>query len=83
MAGDEALERVHGLLRILWPMRAVLVAVALVIFVVLHGRILYLTLEHVTVSRDVVFGVIALVVLKHLGVLGCTYAIRRRAWNRP
>jgi hypothetical protein len=48
-----------------------------------HGVILYYVSSHIAVSAAIVFGVIVLVVLKHLRVLGGLYGmLRRRSWRK-
>jgi hypothetical protein len=47
-----------------------------------HGVILYYFSSHVALPAAVIAGVIALVVVKHLRLLGPLYAILRKALRR-
>jgi len=47
-----------------------------------HGVILYYASSHLTLSAGLVSGAILLIVIKHLGLLGPTYALLRRRWRR-
>ena len=48
----------------------------------LYGVIFYYFSSNLTLSMALVSGVIVLIVIKHLGVLGPTYALLRRHWRR-
>jgi hypothetical protein len=47
-----------------------------------HGVILYYVSSHMALSTAAIAGVIALVVVKHLGLLGPLYALVRKALRR-
>jgi hypothetical protein len=47
-----------------------------------HGVILYYASSHLALSAGLISGVIVLIVIKHLGLLGPTYALLRRHWRR-
>jgi hypothetical protein len=47
-----------------------------------HGVILYYASSHLALSAGLVSGVILLIVIKHLGLLGPTYAVLRSRWRR-
>ena len=64
----------HGRLWIIVAGAAVLIAG--------HGVILYYVSSHMAVSVAATVGVIALVVIKHLGLLGPLYALARKALRR-
>lgn len=76
---DEVGRWMKGLLRMSWPVRVLLVVLAFVVLFAFHGGLLYLVLSHLDVSGAVVFGSIALIVLKHVGLLGSAYAFLRRS----
>ena len=47
-----------------------------------HGFFLYYFRAHLVLSAAVIWGLIAVVVIKHLGLLGSLYAlVRRRFWR--
>ena len=56
---------------------------AIPVLIAAHGVILYYFSSHMTLSVAVIFGVIAMVVVKHLGLLGPLYALLRKALRRP
>jgi hypothetical protein len=58
---------------------ALAVAVALIAG---HGVILYYVSSHMALSAAAIAGVIALVVVKHLGLFGPLYALVRKALRR-
>ena len=62
--------------------RGWMLPVGVVILIAGHGIVLYYFSSHVALSAAVVSGVIILVVIKHLGVLGSTYALFRRRARR-
>jgi hypothetical protein len=47
-----------------------------------HGFTLYYISSHVALSSAVVLGVIAIIVVKHLGFMGPLYAMLRKALRR-
>ena len=53
-----------------------------VVVLVTHSVVLYYVLSHTALSAAVVSGVIALIVIKHLGMLGPLYALFRRRAKR-
>jgi uncharacterized protein YybS (DUF2232 family) len=61
-----------------------ILAVLLVLLLAGHGVILYYLSSRVALSAAVFFGVVLLLVLKHVGLLGPVYAlIRRRRSRKP
>ncbi len=56
--------------------------VGAVVLITTHGVILYYVSSHTAVSAAIVFGVIVLLVLKHLGFLGGLYGVFRRRFPR-
>ena len=56
---------------------------AIPVLIAVHGVILYYFSSHMTLSVAVIVGVIAMVVVKHLGLLGPLYALLRKALRRP
>jgi hypothetical protein len=52
--------------------------VGAVVLIAGHGVILYYVSSHIAVPTAIVFGLIVLVVLKHLGFLGGLYGVFRR-----
>ena len=57
-------------------------ALLAVLLIAGHGIILYYASSHLALSVGLVSGVIVLIVIKHLGLLGPTYALLRRHWRR-
>jgi membrane protein YdbS with pleckstrin-like domain len=53
-----------------------------VVVLVTHSVVLYYVLSHTALSAAMVSGVIALIVIKHLGLLGPLYALFRRRPRR-
>jgi len=51
-------------------------------FIAGHGFVLYELMSHRVLSASVVFGLIVLIVIKHLGLLGPLYALLRRGFRR-
>ena len=65
------------------PGRLWVALTAIPVLIAVHGVILYYFSSHMTLSVAVVVGVIAMVVVKHLGLLGPIYALLRKALRRP
>ena len=53
-----------------------------VVLIAGHGVILYYVSSHMALSAAAIAGVIALVAVKHLGLLGPLYALVRKALRR-
>lgn len=53
--------------------------VGLAILFAAHGVILYYVSSHLAASSAVIAAIIAIVLLKHLGLLGTLYAMLRKA----
>jgi hypothetical protein len=58
--------------------RGSLIAAAVLLLLLAHGMLLRLASSHLVLSGAVLSGLIALVVIKHLGWLGGAYAMLRR-----
>jgi hypothetical protein len=56
--------------------------VGAVVLIAGHGVILYYVASHIAVPTAIVFGLIVLVVLKHLGFLASLYGVFRRRFRR-
>ena len=56
---------------------------AIPVLIAVHGVTLYGFSSHITLSVAVIVGVIAVVVVKQLGLLGPLYALLRKALRRP
>jgi hypothetical protein len=61
-----------------WFRHSWLVALAVIAFVAVHGIILHYIWSHAMVSTTVVIGIIAVMLIKHLGLLGTAFAALRR-----
>ena len=59
-----------------------MLALLAVLLIAGHGVILYYASSHLALSAGLISGVIVLIVIKHLGLLGPTYALLRRHWRR-
>jgi len=62
--------------------RVWMLMVGVIILIAGHSIVLYYFSSHVALSATVVLGVIALVVIKHLGLLGPMYALFQRRARR-
>ena len=60
--------------------RVWIVAVLAVVFIAVHGSILYYASSHMALSAGVVTGIVVLIIIKHLGFLGPAFALFRRRW---
>lgn len=60
-----------------WPRSGVVVFVVVLFLVAAHGIVLRSAVSRLALPAVVVFGVIALVMIQHLGLIG-----RRRGWLR-
>jgi hypothetical protein len=56
---------------------------AIPVLIAVHGVILYYFSSHMTLSVAVIVSVIAMVVIKHLGLLGPLYALFQKALRPP
>jgi hypothetical protein len=65
------------------PRRLWLGLVIAAVLIAGHGMILYYVSSHIAASTAVVAGVIAVVLIKHLGLLGPFYAIMRKRRRGP
>jgi len=64
------------------PGRSWMVVVIAATLIAGHGFFLYYVSSHLVFSAVVLWGLIAVVVIKHLGLLGSLYAlVRRRFWR--
>jgi hypothetical protein len=67
------------------PTRARLwiVATLAVLVIAVHGSVFYYASSHLTLSAGVIAGIVALVVIKHLGLLGPAFTAFRRHRRKP
>lgn len=63
-------------------LRILILSVGTIVLVAGHGIVLYVASSHMALSTAAMLGVIALVVLRHLGLLGPLFALFRRR-SRP
>jgi hypothetical protein len=63
--------------------RVWIVAVLAVVFIAVHGSILYYASSHMALSAGIIAGTVVLIVIKHLGLLAPVFAFFRRHRRKP
>ena len=66
-----------------WLRYSWLVAAAAIVLVAVHGIVLHYIWSHALVSTTAVIGIVAVILIKHLGLFGSAFAALRRYLRDP
>ena len=64
-----------------WLRHRWIMAIAVVALVAVHGVVLTFIVSHTAISLSAAAGLMALIAIKHLGLLGPAFAALRRWWH--